>query len=76
MIREKIRKTIYERGLKIEKIAEATGLNQANIYAYLKGSRNFNLKQLDKLMHHLGLFLMPKEGFVFDAENVPKFRRK
>lgn len=72
MFREKIRKTIYERELKVDKVAEAIGVNQANLYAYLKGARNLNLKHLDNLIHYLGLYLVPKEDFVFDADKIPE----
>lgn len=75
MFREKIRKAIFERELKVERVAEAIDVNTANLYAYLKGSRNINLKQLDRLVHYLGLYLLPKEGFVFNPDNIPKFNR-
>lgn len=75
MFREKIRKTIYERELKVDKVAKDIGVNTANLYAYIKGTRNINLKQLDKLVHYLGLYLLPKEGFVFDPDKIPKFNR-
>ena len=75
MFREKIRKTIYERELKVDKVAKDIGVNTANLYAYIKGTRNINLKQLDKLVHYLELYLLPKEGFVFDPDNIPKFNR-
>lgn len=75
MFREKIRKTIYERELKVDKVAKDIGVNTANLYAYIKGTRNINLNQLDKLVHYLGLYLLPKEGFVFDPDNIPKFNR-
>lgn len=71
MFREIIRKTIFERELKIEKVAEAIGMNKANLYAYLKGGRNLNLKHLDNLIHYLGLYLVPKDGFVFDENKIP-----
>lgn len=71
MFREKIKKTIYDRGLKVEKVAKEVGMNQAGLYAYLKGGRNINLKHLDNLIHHLGLYLLPKDGFEFDKDKIP-----
>lgn len=75
MFREKIKKTIYERELKVDKVAESIGVNQANLYAYLKGARNLNLKHLDNLIHYLGLYLVPKKDFVFDADKIPDHRK-
>lgn len=72
MFREKIKKAIYDRGLKVEKVANDIGMNQANLYTYLKGGRNINLKHLDNLIHYLGLYLLPKEEFEFDKDKVPK----
>ncbi len=75
MFREKIRKTIYERELKVDKVAKDIGVNTANLYAYIKGTRNINLKQLDKLVHYLGALPSSEEGFIFDPDNIPKFNR-
>lgn len=36
MFREKIRKTIYERELKVDKVAEAIGVNQAKLVCLSK----------------------------------------
>lgn len=72
MFREKIKKTIYDRGLKIKQVANEVGMNQASLYAYLKGDRNISFKHLDNLIHYIGLYLLPKEGFEFDKDKVPK----
>lgn len=34
-----------------------------------------NLKHLDNLIHYLGLYLVPKEGFVFDTDKIPAHRK-
>lgn len=73
MFREKIRKAIMERNLRVDSVAEKADMPKASLYSYIKGTRNCNIKQLDRLIHVLGLTLKEKPGFTFDPEKVPNF---
>lgn len=73
MFREKIRKAINEKSLKIEDVARQAKIPTASLYTYLNGSRSLSVKYLDTLFRVLGLSLQEKDGFVFDEGKIPNF---
>lgn len=68
MFREKIKGTLYEKGISINELAHKTGVNASTISSFLVGSRAVSNENLDKILGALELTLVPKSKFVYKRD--------
>lgn len=72
MFREKIKMAMGERNLRTCNVAAECGINSTCLSSFLNGQRGLKYDQLETLVAHIGLALVPKKAFHFHSEFMEK----
>lgn len=68
MFREKIKISIVQKNLRVNKVAAECGIVSTSLSSYLNGSRGLKYDQIEKLVEYLGMTLVPKKEFRFHSD--------
>lgn len=68
MFREKIKGTMYDKGLTVKELAKRTCISTSTISSFLVGNRAISNENLEVILKTLDLTLVPKANFVYVAD--------
>lgn len=72
MFREKIKMAMGAKNLRTCNVAAECGINSTCLSSFLSGQRGLKYEQLETLVAHMGLTLVPKKAFHFHSEFMEK----